>query len=259
MKKAVLLVMFILSLCANGCIDNSETDKNSSSNFNNNKIEDNTNLRGDYLKQKIFNKIIEIENCKDPNQLAALLKNIYGKNINIEGLSPALEPYNASMTNKGSNIKNYFEYALCGFIDLSKEKNIPQVSNFRILNSNGSKFYIKGFDVPIFVMDEYGTYLCTGFDILQEHGSEGNYIQQGKRGVPLLVYNNLTYDKKSDHTINMGLLNIKRFYLYRPSELYLALHGYIKPRYDGEDEDLKNTVLQMKNYMEFENSLKNFL
>ncbi|MBQ2932370.1 MAG: hypothetical protein IJE62_05980 [Clostridia bacterium] len=147
MKKIIIAVMIILTLVLSGCIF---------------KKSDDAEYSGDFKNDPMYQKIITIEKCTDPEQLVSILEDIYGEEITYIHLE---------FDNKTNQFKDpYNEFEFNVFSVYSSRKNKGRVL------SDAYAFFKEYHDAPVFIMDQEGTYLVGNYEV--ETTEEKTYLHK---------------------------------------------------------------------------------
>ena len=189
-KNIVINILLILIILMSGCGKRKEYE-----------------YFGNYENDLVYQKIMEFENCTEPEQLAKMLENMYNESITYISMEYDEE--------KGKFCAPYddFEFEVLSIYSPDKCKGN--------ISSNSYAFFIGETEVPLFIMDDDGSYLVSNYEIAP---SSNDYI----------------------HKVTAWVM----------SELYLCLHNYVDC---DNDENLrmiyKNIVKSMNFYTDFETEL----
>ena len=147
MKKIMIAVMIILTLVLSGCIF---------------KKSDDAEYSGDFKNDPLYQKIITIEKCTEPEQLVSMLEDIYGEEITFIPLE---------FDNKTNEFKEpYNEFEFNVFSVYSSQKNKGRVL------SDAYAFFKEYHEVPVFIMDQEGAYLVGNYEV--ETTEENTYLHK---------------------------------------------------------------------------------
>lgn len=175
-----ITIVFILVILLSSC---GSVDKNESKTlYEGKKVDHGPELRnpdakyvGDYENDGLYSKILEIENCVDPNELSATLSNIYGSKFTYEKLE--YDNKKDKLSFKGSDTE-----LLIGISGYYKMREYimakPNVYLFFEEFDDGEGLITS--DTPTFIMDKYGSYLVEEdeyeYDISELDGEEKLYV-----------------------------------------------------------------------------------
>lgn len=194
MKKNIVLVFIIvLTIVISGC----GTEK------------DNFGYIGNYENEPGYQKIMIFENSKDPEQMVEMLENLY-----IEPVTYI--PMKFDVENK-KYFEPYedFEFEVLSIYSPDKSKGL--------ISSDSYAFFVGETEVPIFIMDQDGSYLVSDYEVVT---GDNDYV----------------------HKVTAWAM----------SDFYLCLHGYAEC---NNDENLrmiyKNIVKSLDFYTDFEARLLN--
>ena len=147
MKKIMVALMIILTLVLSGCIFKKSEDAEYSGNF---------------INDPIYQRIMTIEKCTDPEQLVLMLEDIYGEEITYIHLE---------FDNKTNEFKEpYKEFEFNVFSVYSPQKNKGRVL------SDAYAFFKEYHESPLFIMDQEGAYLVGNYEV--ETTEENTYLHK---------------------------------------------------------------------------------
>jgi len=137
MKKSIFVTLLALTVSLSGCgmKTNTETPE----------------YFGDFKEEAVYEEIIEIENCTNPEQLVSILEDIYGETITYIFLEYDEE--------KETFKEPYDDFKFNVYSIYSKEKNKGNIS------TDAYAFFLEYTESPVFIMDEAGSYLVGNYEI----------------------------------------------------------------------------------------------
>ena len=109
---------------------------------------------GNYMEELLYQKMIEIEDCVDPERLCVILENLYKEPIHYiefesqnseNGFSGYKKPYDE------------FSFSICSLYDESRAKST--------ITSDTYAFFQDYSEIPLFVMDDDGAYLVSDYEV----------------------------------------------------------------------------------------------
>jgi len=222
MKKLfslILIVMLLLlSACGNSDINNDIiTDPVENSDVSTERENKETTPKhqyiGDYEQEPVYQKIKEIETCKNPDILCQLLAEVYGEEISYIKMEYAGQSESAPNDSKWYGYEEPYKNFMCGVTSIYNSDLYKG-----ILTSDTYVFFKPYNETPSFVMDCDGSYIVSSYEIKQlDDGTSGNYISG-----------------------------------WVVSDLFLCLHEYIDEDAE-EKAFMRDAVRYMDWYLEFEN------
>ena len=148
MKRAVFLWMIVLTFILSGCAREKQFEK--------------PEYFGEYESETVYQKVLNIENCVNPEELVTMLEDIYGEKI----ISLSLE-YDAESKKFKSP---YEEFEFNVFSLYSQKKNKGTVT------SDAFAFFMEYHESPVFIMDSEGSYLVNNYEVITT--GENEYLHR---------------------------------------------------------------------------------
>lgn len=160
----VLTLSMLVPLCACGHESNTNPTDSSTSLTTNEVITDATEEAisskkyiGNYEDEPVYQKIIEIENCTDPDQLCQMLNNLYGEEFYFIKLE--YEEWSDSDGNHAGYKKPYDNFVCSVTCLYNSYRMKPYIS------SDTFAFFKENNEFPTFIMDSEGSYLVGSYEI----------------------------------------------------------------------------------------------
>ena len=168
---------------------------------------------GDYEQEPVYQKLLEIENCKDPETLVQLLTEIYGEEFTY--IKMEHKSTNNPNENEHSGYEAPYDDFMCAAFAVYNASSPLCKSPF---SSDTYLFFKPYSEEPSFVMDSNATYIVYSYKI--KNFDDGTHY----------------------HSVNSWII----------SDLFLCLHEYIDADLERK-EFSRDAVRYMDYYLELEN------
>jgi len=161
----------------------------------NNKIVNKHRYVGEYYQEPVYQKLMQIETCKDPDTLCQLLAEIYGEEFTY--IKMVHKSTNNPKENKYVGYETPYDDFICSSLALYNTSS----SLHKIIYSDTYLFFRSHSEKPSFMMDSEATYIVYSYEIKN--------FDDGTHG----------------HTVNSWII----------SDLFMCLHGYIDADSEQKD------------------------
>lgn len=213
MKKFFTIFMVALMLILSSCSSNSLPSEDFTENVSIPEVAH--QYTGNYQSEPVYQELMKIENCQDPDVLCQMLTSLYE-----EEFSYVLMTHKMSTDNKANAYSGYeapYDDFICQsiafFVTDSEKHNVP-------ISSDTYLFFEGYSEEPMFMMDENATYVVSSYDIS-------------------------TFDDGTHaHKVNGWVI----------SDLFMCLHKYLDADVETNDYYC-DAVRYMDFYLDFENQI----